>query len=43
MIILDYFVGRVEERNPTFYSVMSGFIPQPDLQYIMTICQLEMV
>ena len=22
---------------------MSGFVPQPDLQYFMTICQLEMV
>ena len=22
---------------------LAGFVPQPDLQYIMTICQLEMV
>ena len=22
---------------------MSGFVPQPDLQYVMAICQLEMV
>jgi hypothetical protein len=62
MIILHYFVGRVEARNPTFYSVLSGFVPHAescrmpyahstksihsvdlDLQYIMTICQLEMV
>jgi hypothetical protein len=22
---------------------LAGFVPQPDLQYIMTICQLEIV
>ena len=44
MIILRYFVGRVEAvAKPDFYSVMSGFVPQPDLQYVMTICQLEML
>ena len=38
------FVGRVEAvAKPDFFSAMSGFFPQPDLQYVMTICQIEMV
>ncbi len=44
MITGHYFVGRVEAvAKPDFLYVMSGFVPQPDLQYIMTIFQLEMV
>ena len=31
--VISHIVGRVErKRNPTFYSVLSGFVPLPDLQ-----------
>ena len=28
-------VGRVEERNPTWHYQKSGFVPQPNLQYVI--------
>jgi len=35
--------GRSGSETRLYYSIMSGFVPQPDLQYIMTIFQLEKV
>ncbi len=44
MITGHYFVGRVEAvAKPDFLYCPVGFRSQPDLQDIMTICQLEMV
>ena len=45
MMILHYFAGRVEAVAKTRLFIVSCRVSrtQLDLQYIMTICQLEMV